>query len=160
MTRKTIKWQVMWAKIDGSTILEGPYYYDWKRIPVIRCPGRYINIEGRRKFQSLIRHSKDAQRSYNSRASDMIERSALLPKAPYLVTEAMIKGYENEWNQANVASRPYLPYNVDKSAEGGMPFRTQPLDLPQGRWRSRRCLSRTSRPPSDTSTRRSAMRTI
>jgi hypothetical protein len=132
MIRKTVKWQVMWAKIDGSTILEGPYYYDWKRIPVIRCPGRYINIEGRKKFQSLIRHSKDAQRSYNSRASDMIERSALLPKAPYLVTEAMIKGYENEWAQANVASRPYLPYNVDKNAEGGMPFRTPPLDLPQG----------------------------
>ena len=132
MIRKTIKWQVLWAKIDGSTVLEGPYYYDWKRIPVVRCPGRYINIEGRRKFQSLIRHSKDAQRSYNSRASDMIERSALLPKAPSLVTEAMIKGYENDWNQANVASRPYLPYNVDKNAEGGMPFRTQPLDLPQG----------------------------
>jgi hypothetical protein len=132
MIRKTMKWQVMWAKIDGSTVLEGPYYYDWKRIPVVRCPGRYINIEGRRKFQSLIRHSKDAQRSYNSRASDMIERSALLPKAPYLVTEAMIKGYENEWGQANVASRPYLPYNVDKNAEGGMPFRTPPLDLPQG----------------------------
>jgi hypothetical protein len=132
MVRKTTKWQIMWAKVDGSTVLEGPFYYDWKRIPVIRCPGRYINIEGRRKFQSLIRHSKDAQRSYNSRASDMIERSALLPKAPYLVTEAMIKGYENEWNQANVASRPYLPYNVDKNAEGGMPFRTQPLDLPQG----------------------------
>ena len=132
MVRKTIKWQVMWVKVDGSNVLEGPYYYDWKRIPVVRCPGRYINIEGRKKFQSLIRHSKDAQRSYNSRASDMIERSALLPKAPYLVTEAMIKGYENEWNQANVASRPYLPYNVDKTAEGGMPFRTQPLDLPQG----------------------------
>jgi hypothetical protein len=132
MIRKTTKWQVMWAKIDGSTVLEGPYYYDWKRIPVVRCPGRYINIEGRRKFQSLIRHAKDAQRSYNSRASDMIERSALLPKAPYLVTEAMIKGYENEWNQANVASRPYLPYNVDTKAEGGMPFRTPPLDLPQG----------------------------
>ena len=132
MVRKTTKWQVMWAKIDGSTVLEGPYYYDWKRIPVVRCPGRYVNIEGRKKFQSLIRHPKDAQRSYNSRASDVIERAALLPKAPYLVTEAMIKGYENEWNQANVASRPYLPYNVDKNAEGGMPFRTQPLDLPQG----------------------------
>jgi hypothetical protein len=132
MIRQTIKWQVMWVKVDGSNVLEGPHYYDWKRIPVVRCPGRYINIEGRKKFQSLIRHSKDAQRSYNSRASDMIERSALLPKAPYLVTETMIKGYENEWNQANVASRPYLPYNVDKNAEGGMPFRTPPLDLPQG----------------------------
>jgi hypothetical protein len=132
--RKTIKWQVMWVKIDGTNVLEGPYYYDWKRIPVVRCPGRYINIEGRRKFQSLIRHSKDAQRSYNSRASDMIERSALIPKAPYLVTEAMIKGYESEWNQANTQSRPYLPYNVDPKSNGtnGMPQRMEPLDLPQG----------------------------
>jgi hypothetical protein len=133
MIRRTVVWQVMWVKVDGSNILEGPYYYDWKRIPVVRVPGRYINIEGRKKFQSLIRHAKDPQRSYNSRASDMIERSALLPKAPYLVTEAMIKGYENDWNQANVQSRPYLPYNVDsKAPEGGMPFRMQPLDLPQG----------------------------
>jgi hypothetical protein len=132
--RSTIKWRVMWAKVDGSNILEGPYVYDWKRIPIVRCPGRYINIEGRKKFQSLIRHSKDAQRSYNSRASDMIERSALIPKAPYLVTETMIKGYENEWNQANVASRPYLPYNIDAKAiaQGGMPHRVEPLDMPQG----------------------------
>jgi hypothetical protein len=132
MIRSTVVWQVMWVKVDGSNVLDGPYYYDWKRIPVVRVPGRYVNIEGRKKFQSLIRHSKDAQRSYNSRASDMIERSALLPKAPYLVTETMIKGFEDQWNQANTQSRPYLPYNVDKAAEGGMPFRTQPLDLPQG----------------------------
>jgi hypothetical protein len=132
MVRSTVVWQVMWVKVDGSNVLEGPYYYDWKRIPVIRCPGRYVNIEGRRKFQSLIRHAKDAQRSYNSRASDMIERSALLPKAPYLVTETMIKGYEDQWNQANVQSRPYLPYNVDPKAAETMPHRMEPLDLPQG----------------------------
>lgn len=131
--RKTITWKVMWVKIDGVHVLEGPYVYDWKRIPIIRCPGRYVNIEGRKKLQSLIRHAKDAQRSYNSRCSDMIERSALIPKAPYLVTETMIKGYEYEWNQANVQSRPYLPYNIDpKAPEGGMPFRTPPIDLPQG----------------------------
>lgn len=132
MIRDTVVWQIMWVKVDGSNILEGPYYYDWKRIPVVRCPGRYINIEGRKKFQSLIRHAKDAQRSYNSRASDMIERSALLPKAPYLVTETMIKGYEDQWNQANVQSRPYLPYNPDSKAPNAMPERMAPLDLPQG----------------------------
>lgn len=131
--RKTVKWQVMWVKCDGANVLEGPYVYDWKRIPVVRCPGRYINIEGRKKFQSLIRHAKDSQRSYNSRASDMIERSALIPKAPYLVTQTMIKGFEDQWAQANIQSRPYLPYNVDpKAPEGGMPFRVAPLDLPQG----------------------------
>jgi hypothetical protein len=133
-TREILKWRVMWVKVDGSQILEGPRYYDWKRIPLVRIPGRYINIEGRKKLQSLIRHAKDAQRSYNSRCSDMIERSALIPKAPYLVTERMVKGYENEWAQANTASRPYLPYNADPNAEGsgGMPIRTPPIDLPSG----------------------------
>lgn len=131
--RKTITWKVLWVKCDGSNVLEGPYVYNWKRIPIVRCPGRYVNIEGRKKLQSLVRHAKDAQRSYNSRCSDMIERSALVPKAPYLVTSTMIKGFENEWNQANVQSRPYLPYNVDTTApEGGMPYRTPPIDLPQG----------------------------
>ncbi len=131
--RKTISWKVLWVKCDGSNVLEGPFLYNWKRIPIVRCPGRYVNIEGRKKLQSLVRHSKDAQRSYNSRMSDMIERSALVPKAPYLVTETMVKGYENEWNEANVQSRPYLPYNIDpKAPDGGMPFRTPPIDLPQG----------------------------
>lgn len=133
-TRKVLKWRVMWCKVDGGQLLEGPIYYDWKRIPVVRVPGRYINIEGRKKLQSLIRHAKDAQRTYNSRVCDMIERSALIPKAPYLVTENMIKGYEAEWSQSNTASRPYLPYNVDPKAEGSgaMPFRNQPIDMPQG----------------------------
>lgn len=133
-TRKVLKWRVMWCKVDGGQVLEGPIYYDWKRIPVVRIPGRYINIEGRKKLQSLIRHAKDAQRTYNSRVCDMIERSALIPKAPYLVTENMIKGYEAEWSQSNTASRPYLPYNVDPKAEGSgaMPFRNQPIDMPQG----------------------------
>lgn len=134
-TRKVLKWRVMWVKVDGASVLEGPHFYDWQRIPVIRCPGRYVNIEGRMKLQSLIRHSKDAQRAYNSRASDMIERSALIPKAPYLVTEKMIKGFEDMWSQANTASRPYLAFNIDKAAaeagiQGGAPQRVAPIDMP------------------------------
>ena len=130
--REVLKWRVMWVKCDGGQILEGPIFYNWERIPVVRMPGRYINIEGRKKLQSLVRHSKDAQRSYNSRCSDMIERSALMPKAPYLVTEKMVKGYEQQWAQANTSPRPYLPYNIDDKAEGGMPFRVAALDVPQG----------------------------
>lgn len=130
--RKILQWRVLWVKTDGSNVLEGPYFYDWKRIPVVRVPGRYINIEGRKKLQSLVRHSKDAQRSYNSRCSDMIERSALVPKAPYMVTENMIKGYEDLWAQANTASRPYLPYNIDKNSPESFPQRNAPIDLPAG----------------------------
>ena len=96
-------------------------------------PGRYINIEGRQKLQSLIRHSKDAQRAYNFQSSDALERSALVPKARYFVTPRMIKGFEDLWNSANTAPRIYMPYNIDKDApNGGMPFREQPIDVPQG----------------------------
>jgi Phage P22-like portal protein len=135
-TRSSVAWQVMWVKVDGTHVLEGPIMYKWKRIPIVRCPGRYVNIDGRKKLQSLIRHSKDAARAYNSRASDIIERSALLPKAPYLVTENMISGYEAAWQQANVEPRPYLPYKIDmNAAKAGIkagPERVPPLDVPAG----------------------------
>ncbi len=131
-TRKVIEWFVEWCLVDGGNVLEGPIRYKWKRIPVVRVPGRYINIEGRKKFQSLIRHSKDAQRSYNFRRSDMIERSSLTPKAPYLVTAKMIEGYTDIWQTANTAARPFLPYNPDKDAPDQKPTREAPIDMPAG----------------------------
>ena len=133
MIRKTVKWQVLWAKIDGSNVSKGPYVYDWKRIPVVRCPGRYINIEGRKKFQSLIRHAKDAQRSYNSRASDMIERSALIPKAPVSRDRSYDQGLRERVEPGQRPSRPYLPYNIDKNApKAACRTGSAPLDLPHG----------------------------
>jgi hypothetical protein len=130
-TVKTFK--VRYVKVDGTNILEGPIDYDWKRIPVVRMPGRYVNIEGKQKLQSLIRHSKDAQRAYNFQSSDALERSALVPKARYFVTPKMIIGFEDLWNNANTAPRIYMPYNIDAAApNGGMPFREQPIDVPAG----------------------------
>jgi hypothetical protein len=35
---------------------------------------------------------------------------ALAPKAPWIVEEGQIEGYEQQWNNANVASYSYLPY--------------------------------------------------
>ena len=130
-TRDVLEWRVRWVKCDGAEILEGPITYKWQRIPIVRIPGRYVNIEGRKKFQSAIRHSKDPQRAYNFRRSDMIERSSLVPKAPYLVTGKMINGYEDIWNNANVSPRPYLPYNPDKDAPDAKPVREAPIDLPE-----------------------------
>lgn len=131
---RTVKtYKIRYVKCDGSAILKGPIEYDWKRVPIVRVPGRYINIEGKQKLQSLIRHSKDAQRAYNFQSSDAIERSALVPKARYFVTPKMILGFEDLWNSSNTAPRIYMPYNIDKDApNGGMPFREQPIDVPAG----------------------------
>lgn len=133
-TRKVRGWKVRWVKCDGSRILEGPIVYEWKRIPIVRMPGSYVNIEGRQKFQSFIRHSKDAQRTYNFERSDSIERSALAPKAPLFATPKMIVGFDDAYSQSNVAVRTFMPFNVDKDAAstpgGGAPFRLPPIDPP------------------------------
>lgn len=130
-TRKTQQWMVTWWKVNGVEILEGPIEYRWKRIPVIRIPGRFINIEGRQYVQSLIRHTKDAQRTYNYNRSTMVEAVALTPKAPYMVTAKMIKGYENKWNTLNANNYPYIEYDVDQAAPNAKPTREPPPDVPQ-----------------------------
>jgi len=131
--RSVRSYKIRYAKCDGANILKGPIEYDWKRVPIVRMPGRYINIEGKQKLQSLIRHSKDAQKAYNFQSSDALERSALVPKARYFVTPKMIVGFEDLWNSSNTAPRIYMPYNVDKDApNNGMPFREAPIDVPAG----------------------------
>ena len=130
-TRKTKAWTVTWWKMSATEVLEGPIEYKWKRIPVIRLPGRYVNIDGRQYVQSLIRHSKDAQRTYNYNRSTMVEAAALTPRAPYVVSDKMIVGYEDEWNTANKVNRPYLRYKADPSAPNARPTREPPPDVPQ-----------------------------
>lgn len=129
--RRTKVWRVKWWKVTGAAILEGPIEYNWKRIPVVRLPGRYINIEGKQYVQSMIRHAKDAQRTYNYNRSTMVESVALTPKAPYKVTPKMIQGFEDQWNKANAVNFPYLQFNVDPASPTMMPQREQPPDVPQ-----------------------------
>lgn len=130
-TRKVKAWFVTWWKINGVEILEGPTEYRWKRIPVIRSPGRCVNIEGRQYVQSMIRHAKDAQRTYNYNRSTMVEAVALTPKAPYIASAKMIKGREEQWGRANATNDPYLLYDVDPAAPNARPTREPPPDVPQ-----------------------------
>lgn len=127
--RKSIDWKIQWWKVDGCQVLEGPIEYDWPMIPVVRLPGRYINIEGKAYLASLIRHSKDAQRTYNYNRSTQVELASLTPRAPYIATAAMIKGYETQWNNANISNQPYLLYDIDPKAPTGAPTRQPPIEI-------------------------------
>jgi hypothetical protein len=130
-TRQVEEWTVKWCKVDGANVLEETIEYKWKYIPVVRLPGRYVNIEGKQILQSMIRHAKDPQRSYNYNRSTMTEVVALTPRAPYIGTGKMFKGYEAQWQNANKANRPYLAYDVDPDAPGARPTREPPPDVPQ-----------------------------
>ena len=130
-TRQVKTWAVEWYLVDGMNVLAGPIRYNWKKIPVIRIPGRCVNIEGKQKVQSLIRHTKDPQRTYNYHRSTMVELAALTPRAPYIATPKMVKGYEDMWSTANTNARPYLLYDPDPDVPGERPTREPPPDVPE-----------------------------
>lgn len=103
--------RVMWAKISGSEVLEGPKEWPGKHIPIVPCLGEEIWIEGKRHLRSAIRFAKDPAKLYNWARSTAVETMAMAPKQPWLVTPEMIEGHEYQWDNANASPQPYLLYN-------------------------------------------------
>lgn len=107
--RDAMQPQVRWAKINGIEVLERR---DWpgRYIPIVPVLGDEAEVDGKIVLSSLIRPAKDSQRMYNYWASAETEAIALAPKAPFIVAEGQIEGYESDWQAANVKNLPYLTY--------------------------------------------------
>jgi hypothetical protein len=130
--READSFVIRWWKISGAGILEGPIDYNWKYIPIVPVFGRCSNIEGKRKYRGLVRKAKDPQKSYNHSRTAMIEAIAQVPRSPFLITPAQIKGFEAMWNLVNAKNLPYLFYNTDSTApNGGKPMREPMPEVPQ-----------------------------
>lgn len=125
--RKVKTHKVMWAKISGNDVLEGPQPQPCRHIPVVAVTGEEWHVGDRVHRSSVIRHAKDAQQMYNYWRSAQTEFAALQPKAPYMVTAKQVAGLEKLWNQANQKNRPYLPYNPDEKAPGAPQRATPPI---------------------------------
>jgi hypothetical protein len=124
--------KVMWWKVSGSEILEGPTEIPGKYIPIVEVYGKELNIEGKSIYRGVIRHAKDSQRLYNFSRSQNAEVVSLAPKAPFIVTSTMIKNYQNFWNKANRKNLPYLPYDVDPNQPLAQPKRADPISQNTG----------------------------
>lgn len=130
-TRKTEDVQVMWAKVNGAEVLEGPKEMPCMHIPVVAVMGEEIAVGDDVVRTSVIRFAKDGQIAYNWASAASLEIIAIQPKAPYLVTPKQIAGLESLWAQANDDNRPYLPYNPDEKAASA-PMRVPPPVSSQG----------------------------
>jgi len=109
--REVTSSQVMYAKISGSEVLEGPDEWAGKYIPVIPVYGKTVIVDGEIRRRGAIRHAKDSQRQYNYWKSASTEFIALQPKAPYIGTAEQFKNHESQWNLANQSNQPFLIYN-------------------------------------------------
>ena len=110
LSRKRELRDVKWCKLTAWEILEEG---DWNGqfIPIIPVIGKELHrFDEERRWVGLITNAKDAQRLYNYAASSAVELASLEPKAPWIIAEGQIEGYEAEWQQANVRNLPTLTY--------------------------------------------------
>ena len=110
-SRKVKYDKVMWCKLTGSEVLEGPKEWPGKYIPIIPCLGDETWLNGKRILRSAVRHAIDAQKLYNWARSNTVETLALAPKQPYHITPAEIEGHEDQWNNAHLKPQAYRLYN-------------------------------------------------
>lgn len=123
--------KVMWAKITGAEVLEGPTEVPCKYIPVVAVTGEEWHVGEEVYRSSVIRYAKDAQQLYNYFRSSSAEIVTLQPKAPYIGTLKQFQGVESFWQNANSKNYSFLPYNPDEKAPGP-PQRQQPPVASQG----------------------------
>lgn len=115
--RDSKKIQVKWVKTNGieileETVLPGQY------IPIIKVLGREVVIDGVVHESGFVRNAKDSQQMLNFWKTAQAEMIALAPKAPFIIEEGQIEGYESIWSTANRASHAYLPYKRTSLANG------------------------------------------
>lgn len=123
---------IRWWKVCGAGVIEGPIDYEWKYIPIVPCFGRVSNIEGKRKYRGLVRKAKDPQKAYNGSRTAEIEAVAMVPRSPYIILPGAIKGFENQWREANAKNPLFLYYNQVKGAiNEGKPSREPMPEIPQ-----------------------------
>jgi hypothetical protein len=105
--------------IAGTKIAERGIWAG-KYVPIIRCPGEEVVLEGRLDRKGLVRYMKDAQRAYNYNTSASLEFGALQSKTPWVGPIEAFEGFENYWATANTQNHAYLPFN--NANEDGTPI--------------------------------------
>lgn len=111
MRKDVVRPVAMWQKMTARDVLEGPLELPFSAIPIFPVLGEELIIDGRTRYESAIRHAKDAQKSYNYFRTAAVEAVGLAPKAPWVGTEAQFAGHEDLYEQANTRNLPYLTYN-------------------------------------------------
>lgn len=129
--RESVRRSIKWYKLTAMEVLEErewPGYW----IPVIPVYGAEYEIDGKTIRHGMVRHLRDPQKMYNFWRTAETEVVALAPKAPWLVAEGQIEGFEDVWNSANTRSYAYLPYKPVSDPQTGQPMPPPMRQQPQG----------------------------
>jgi hypothetical protein len=119
ISRPTERRQVEWYRITGrKTVQKRKIPGRW--IPVVRCEGNALDLNGDIRRKGVVRDLKDPARMKNYWATAKTEKLALSSKAPWVMAEGMDDGHP-EWEDAN--QKPYSVLRYKPFLDGnGMPI--------------------------------------
>lgn len=131
--RQSSRPRTMLYKLTAVDVLEATEI-KCRWIPLFPVYGDEIDLDGKVIRSGLIRNAKDPSKMYDFWMTSATEEVALRPKTPYIGAEGQFEGYEDEWNQANVRSFPYMEYKpVTLDGNLAPPPQRQPMaDIPNG----------------------------
>lgn len=135
--RKTTRKEIQWFRLNGKEIVErkvGAESIPGQHIPVIRCEGNVLDVNGVVKRKGMIKDLMDPARMFNYWRTAQTERYALTPKAPWTAYEEVIEGHP-EWQSANQRAYSVLVAKAVKGPSGELlplPQRTQPAQVEAG----------------------------
>lgn len=117
----------VWYLLTSGAVLERRelgYGY----IPIVRVPGEVIKTRTEKLYRGITYRGMDSQKMYDYFKSAEAEMIALAPKAPYLVANGQLDGFENQWRRANIDNIPYLTYHTQDAMGNavGRPDRASP----------------------------------
>lgn len=125
ITRPDVAKAIKWAKIDGAQILdetawESPF------IPIVKVVGEELQpYDKERRYQGMVRPSRDSQVGFNVMATTEVEIALLLPKTPIVGYAGQFEGFEAAWDLAN--SRNIGRLEVNAVTDGTPPGTILPL---------------------------------
>lgn len=117
--------------LSGKDILEETDFVG-KYIPIVPVYGDQYWVRKKRYIDSLIRHSKDAQRMFNCWKSLETELLLKQPNAPFIAQEGTIENYKDMWMDPN-SSAVLLYKGTDVVGNPAKePRRLEPPVIPTG----------------------------
>jgi Phage P22-like portal protein len=132
--RETTRKVVQWFRLNGKKVVDRREI-PGRFIPVIRCQGNVLDLNGKVKRKGMVENLMDPARMFNYWRTAQTERYALAPKAPWVVAEGQIEG-QPEWHSANQKAYSVLVYKPIAGPDGNTmippPQRQAPAQVEAG----------------------------
>lgn len=133
-SRTTTINRVKWYKLTASEILDTKDIVG-KYIPIVKVIGNELVMpDGKIRLSGMIESMIDPQRLHNYAHAGFIEHVALAPRSPWVAASESVKGYEDDYSQANRRNITLLPFNHLDDAGNLLPApqRTPPAGISPG----------------------------